>query len=55
MQDVRCKCNKLVAKLEGDKVIIKCRHCKQFVVIHAKQVKMITYYNENLSARVQRL
>ncbi|MCL5046751.1 MAG: hypothetical protein M1598_08205 [Actinobacteria bacterium] len=33
MNYVRCKCEKIVAQLEGRKVVVKCRHCKRFVVI----------------------
>ena len=33
MNYVRCKCQKIVAQLEGRKVVVKCRHCKRFVII----------------------
>jgi len=40
---LRCKCGKIVCEIIEDKVIIKCRHCKRFVVIEAEQVKTIKY------------
>lgn len=33
MQDVRCTCHKIVAQIDGDTIIIKCRHCKRMVLI----------------------
>jgi len=33
MNHVRCKCEKIIAQMEGRKVVVKCRHCKRFVVI----------------------
>ncbi|SJZ58644.1 hypothetical protein [Selenihalanaerobacter shriftii] len=54
MDDLRCKCDKLVAKVEGDSVIIKCRHCKRFLIIQTRDIKSIEY-TDNLKTRVQRL
>lgn len=33
MHDVRCTCHKIVAQIDGDTIIIKCRHCKRMVLI----------------------
>jgi len=33
MENVRCKCGKIVCQLKGNVVLIKCRHCKRFVVL----------------------
>jgi len=33
MENVRCKCGKIVCQLQGNVVLIKCRHCKRFVVL----------------------
>ena len=33
MENVRCRCDKIVAQLDGQKVVIKCRHCKRAVII----------------------
>jgi len=58
MDDVRCACNKLLAKVDGDKVIIKCRHCKRFIVIQGRQIKKIEYRESpygSSETRVQRL
>ena len=33
MEYVRCRCDKIVAQLNGHQVVIKCRHCKRSVVI----------------------
>ncbi|HEX3033229.1 MAG TPA: hypothetical protein VHS59_13530 [Bacillota bacterium] len=34
--DLRCTCKKLFCQIEGDKVLVKCRHCKKIVVIHTR-------------------
>ncbi|MFA5882147.1 MAG: hypothetical protein WC834_08105 [Eubacteriales bacterium] len=33
MENVRCKCGKIVCQLKGGVVLIKCRHCKRFVIL----------------------
>ncbi len=33
MEYVRCRCDKIVAQLNGHRVVVKCRHCKRNVVI----------------------
>lgn len=33
MEEVRCLCGKLLCKVENNRVVIKCRHCKRFIVI----------------------
>lgn len=33
MKNTRCRCGKIICQLEGNTVIIKCRHCKGYVVI----------------------
>lgn len=33
MENVRCKCGKIVCQLQGRVVLIKCRHCKRFVIL----------------------
>ena len=33
MENVRCKCGKIVCQLKGSVVLIKCRHCKRFVIL----------------------
>lgn len=33
MENVRCKCGKIVCQLKGKVVLIKCRHCKRFVIL----------------------
>lgn len=34
MEDIRCDCGKLICQVEGDAVVIKCRHCKRLIRIH---------------------
>jgi len=36
MKDFRCTCKKLIFQIEGNTVIIKCRHCKRYIHIHTK-------------------
>ena len=33
MDNVRCKCGKIVCQLQDQVVLIKCRHCKRFVIM----------------------
>ncbi|MDT3700197.1 MAG: hypothetical protein RO469_12330 [Thermincola sp.] len=33
MENIRCKCGKIVCQLQGKVVLIKCRHCKRFVIL----------------------
>jgi len=33
MENVRCRCGKIVCQLKGRVVLIKCRHCKRFVIL----------------------
>ncbi|TDA69805.1 MAG: hypothetical protein D9V47_04265 [Clostridia bacterium] len=43
MENFRCQCKKIVCQLEGDTVIIKCRHCKRYIYIHTKGLVNIEY------------
>ncbi len=36
MKDVRCTCNKIICQVDDDTIVIKCRHCKRFIVIRTK-------------------
>ncbi len=36
MYDVRCVCNKIICQVDKDAVIIKCRHCKRFIIIRTR-------------------
>lgn len=33
MENVRCRCGKIVCQLKGRVVLVKCRHCKRFVIL----------------------
>ncbi len=33
MENIRCRCGKIVCQLKGRVVLIKCRHCKRFVIL----------------------
>ncbi len=37
MENVRCRCGKIVCQLKGKVVLIKCRHCKRFVILEFNQ------------------
>jgi len=32
--DLRCNCGKIVCQVEGSMIIIKCRHCKQYIYLY---------------------
>ena len=38
MEDVRCQCDKIVCQIKGNDIIIKCRHCKRYVVIKTRGI-----------------
>ncbi|MHB9143729.1 MAG: hypothetical protein ACYC5Y_00080 [Symbiobacteriia bacterium] len=50
-QVVRCPCGKIVAEVrEDNKVRIKCRHCKRYIIIEVnEQGKMVIRYTEDPS------
>lgn len=37
--DVRCRCGKLVARWQGDDLVIKCTRCGRFVAIHHSAIQ----------------
>lgn len=43
MENFRCQCKKIVCQIEGDTVIIKCRHCKRYIHIRTKGLVQIEY------------
>lgn len=43
MESFRCQCRKIVCQIEGDSIIIKCRHCKRYIHIHTKGLINIEY------------
>lgn len=43
MEDFRCPCKKIVCQVEGDTIIIKCRHCKRYVYIYTKGLVGVQY------------
>lgn len=47
MHDFRCACKKIVFQIEGDTIIIKCRHCKRYIHIHTKGLIDIEYSLDN--------
>ncbi|NYE57260.1 MULTISPECIES: hypothetical protein [Carboxydothermus] len=40
MVDLRCNCGKIVCQVEGSMIIIKCRHCKQYVYLYFDGAKI---------------
>ncbi|GAW91443.1 hypothetical protein [Calderihabitans maritimus] len=38
MEDLRCLCGKIVSQFEGNCIVIKCRHCKRYLVIKTKGI-----------------
>ncbi len=37
MQNVNCQCGKIVCQVQENTLIIKCRHCKRFIVIRINE------------------
>ncbi|MBX3302865.1 MAG: hypothetical protein KF693_11680 [Nitrospira sp.] len=36
--DVRCHCGKLMARWQGESLVIKCSRCGRFVLIHSSAI-----------------
>jgi len=43
VQNFRCQCKKIVCQIDGDTIIIKCRHCKRYIHIRTKGIINIEY------------
>lgn len=43
MLDIRCECGKIVCQRDHELVVIKCRHCKRFMLINTKEHMEIIY------------
>lgn len=43
MEDFRCQCKKIICQIDGNIIIIKCRHCKRFIHIQTKGIIDIEY------------
>ncbi|MGE5576332.1 MAG: hypothetical protein ACM3TT_03925 [Syntrophothermus sp.] len=49
MENTRCACGKIVSQTEEDRVIIKCRHCKRYIIIHTRGIERIEHVSEPTS------
>ncbi|WP_227766403.1 hypothetical protein [Zhaonella formicivorans] len=43
MEEFRCQCKKIIFQIEGDTIIVKCRHCKRFIHINTKGILNIEF------------
>jgi hypothetical protein len=43
MNQFRCQCKKIICQIEGDVIIIKCRHCKRYLHIVTEGIKEIQF------------
>lgn len=43
MLDFRCGCKKIVFQVDGDAILIKCRHCKRYIQINTKGISNFEY------------
>ncbi|MCL4515496.1 MAG: hypothetical protein M1379_07935 [Firmicutes bacterium] len=46
MENTRCACGKIVCQTGEDRVIIKCRHCKRYIVIHTGGIERVEHLSE---------
>lgn|GEM_PF-1054894 len=56
MEDLRCQCGKIVCQIEGNDIIIKCRHCKRYIRISTAGINHFRFNlgpEEEESIRVQ--
>ncbi len=42
-KDLRCSCKKLVCQIDGDDIVLKCRHCKKIIYIHTRGLISMEY------------
>lgn len=40
---MRCRCGKIVCQTTRDSVIIKCRHCKRYIIIKTEGITRIEF------------
>lgn len=43
MENFRCQCKKIVFQVEGDCIIIKCRHCKRYIHVETRGIINVAY------------
>ncbi len=36
IEDLRCQCGKIVCQVKEKTIVIKCRHCKRFIIIRTE-------------------
>lgn len=49
--DVRCRCGKLVARWQGEDLVIKCTRCGRFVAIQHSSIRGMPPNGLNLNQR----
>lgn len=47
MENLKCQCGKIICQVEGDTLIIKCRHCKRYIKISTKEIVKVEYKTDN--------
>lgn len=38
MEELFCSCERVICQVDGDDIIIKCRHCKRVILIRTKGI-----------------
>lgn len=51
-KDLRCTCKKLLFQVDGDDIIIKCRHCKKIIIIRTKGLVSMEYRIEEQAVKL---
>ncbi|GAW91441.1 hypothetical protein [Calderihabitans maritimus] len=49
MKNLRCLCSKILCQVNEDKVIIKCRHCKRFIIIQTSGLEGIMHRSAEIA------
>lgn len=43
LDTIRCQCGKIIFQQDGDSIVIKCRHCKRYLVIKTRGIVSLEY------------
>lgn len=55
MSDLKCECGKILCQITDKQIIIKCRHCKRYIVIDTEGLKSVEYKGESRTIEVRQI
>jgi hypothetical protein len=45
MEKFKCRCSKMLFEMTDNEIIIKCRHCKRYVIVHTQGIDQVEFAN----------